>query len=546
MIVRALFLLALALIYCNAFAELIIKREGRKIYVELPKVEVEQGLVVAASVEGSEDFGEREYTSRIKMQGVSNTSLAHGPSLPQVSFILKGQPKYLKVNVKVKGEQTVDRVVPSPGQPTRVRQGSFIVTNRMSKALYEEKSAKKDKNVSMQYLGDFRGTHLTRVKIHVAKYSSKEKKITVAEQLEISHNAKEFRFNTRKFNKYLIIVPEELSPGLDKFIAWKESQGFVVEVEKVQSDLISSDTIKEIVKDYYKSYRTHFVMLVGTEKMMPTNYVHTGFSRKTPSDLPYFTFGKKDDYIPDVFSARIVAETAEQLDRILWKSVRYELGLYGNTSGYQNIMGVASSEGKNPSDNEYISSIGQTFSQHNQFGMAYNHFSQNDPKSARRNFNKALNRGVAWLTYMGHGNGVSWPSFYQSYKIKDIDRLANQDVVQPIIIDVACQNGKFGKMDYIGTRMMSIADEMGDPMGAVAYYGGSVNISWHPPAIMAKGIAVERFDRDQGFDFLGEGLLLGQLYLAKNWDRRRDVIDNMEWYHLQGDPGLRVRYHQRK
>ena len=60
---------------------------------------------------------------------------------------------------------------------------------------------------------------------------------------------------------------------------------------------------------------------------------------------------------------------------------------------------------------------------------------------------------------------------------------------------------------------------------------------------MARGIAVERFEK--GFRFLGEGLLLGQLYLAQNWDRTSDVVDNMEWYHLQGDPGLKVRYSQK-
>ena len=174
----------------------------------------------------------------------------------------------------------------------------------------------------MQYLGDFRGTHLTRVKINVAKYSDTDHSLSVAREIKVSHNSREFHFNTSRFNRYLIIIPEgEFRQALGPFIAWKESLGFVVEVEEIPRSLVGTDVIKEIVADYYKNPKVHFVMLVGTPKLMPINTVRTRFSYMTPSDLPYFTFGPKfDDYIPDVFASRVVVETPEQLRRILWKS----------------------------------------------------------------------------------------------------------------------------------------------------------------------------------------------------------------------------------
>ena len=523
-------------IFCfigNAFSQVTIKRQGRDIFVQLPEAKVEDPS-------GFTRTGTGFQTSRITVPGIRNTSVAaHAPSLPQMSFILRGKPSYLKVKVKVIKEQTLEDIVPSPGQPTQVREGSFQVTDRISKALYEKEVTD---HVDLRYLGDFRGDPLTRIKVNVAKYSAKNASVSVAQELEVTHNSREYRFKTKKFNKYLIIVPEHLRPGLETFIAWKESKDFIVAVEEVQSDLITSDTIKEIVAEYYKKRKIHFVMLIGTEKLIPTNYVHTGFTRKTPSDLHYFTFGGKGDYIPDVFFSRLVVETPEQLQDALWKSIRYESGLYSDTSGYQKIIGVASNEGRNPSDNEYIMSIGDTFSSN--YHMLNTHFYQKSTKSNWTRFNRALNQGATWLTYMGHGNGSGWPSFNLPYNIYDIEDLQNQDVVQPVIIDIACQNGTFKGTDFIGSKMMSVADEAGSPMGAVAYYGGSVNISWHPPAIMAKGMAIERME--QGFNFLGEGLLLGQLYLAKNWDRERDVVDNMEWFHLQGDPGLQVRFDQRR
>ena len=50
----------------------------------------------------------------------------------------------------------------------------------------------------------------------------------------------------------------------------------------------------------------------------------------------------------------------------------------------------------------------------------------------------------------------------------------------------------------------------GGHKGATAYYGGSVDISWHPPAIMAVGI--NRALAKKEAKTLGEILLLGQLY----------------------------------
>ena len=528
----------------SALAEVSIEREGRNIFVRLPEPKVmkfqadavEEKSEAESFMRSSPDG--RVDTSQIFMNGVTNTSMVYGPSLPQMSFILRGKPSYLRVSASINKEEVVENVTPSPGQPTQARNTAYTVTNKVSKELYE----KENPRVEMHYLGDFRGTHLTRVKINVAKYSSKDSTLSVAQDLKVTHNSREFKFKTEKFNRYLIVTPKELRSGLDTFIAWKESKGFVVEVEEIDSKLTSREQISEMVKDYYKTYKVHFVMLVGTTSLLPTNYVYTGFNARTPSDLKYFTFGGKDDYIPDVFHARLVAETSGEVRRILSKSIRYEWGLYSDMTGYQSLVGVASNEGRNPSDNEYISGIGKTFKSN--YGMLYTHFYENNLKSNRVKFNQALNRGAAWVTYMGHGSGTSWPSFNQTYKASDINRLQNQDVVQPVIIDVACQNGKLTGMKYIGSKMMSAMDEEGSPLGAVAYYGGSVNISWHPPAIMARGIAIERFE--QGFTFLGEGLLLGQLYLAKNWDRKRDVVDNMEWFHLQGDPGLKVRYDQRR
>ena len=50
-----------------------------------------------------------------------------------------------------------------------------------------------------------------------------------------------------------------------------------------------------------------------------------------------------------------------------------------------------------------------------------------------------------------------------------------------------------------------------------------------------RGVSFEDDFMDRHF---GEALLAGQLYLAANWNATNGVIDNFEWYHLQGDPAM--------
>ena len=104
---------------------------------------------------------------------------------------------------------------------------------------------------------------------------------------------------------------------------------------------------------------------------------------------------------------------------------------------------------------------------------------------------------------------------------------------QPVVIDVACQNGIL-KKGYLGETFMNAVDSRGDSIGAAMYLGGSVNISWHPPAIMARGIVKRVIE--QKLATIGDAYLAGQLYLLENHTDVEAVRDNFEWYHLFGEP----------
>ncbi len=514
-------MMSFALVFSAFAADFTISKERSSLKFKISNIEVDH--------QRSNGFSE------IKISGLTNSGQAKGPSLPKKAIILEGKPSEIKINTDILGTQVLRSTTPEPMQVTQCRCEPYRKSFEIDEKLYSRESSL----VELKYLGDFRGTHLTKVVFNLAQYNHSSRSVEVITELAVRHNSREFEPKREEDGKYLILGTQELLDGAAEFITWKRSQGFEVYTEVLTPNLISLENVRSSIKDYYDNKKINFSIILGTETIVPTDYKETDFSYRTPTDLFNYTFGDDEntDYIPEVYFSRIIAETADEVRNQLSKSIRHEVDSMWDLAKFERVVGVASNEGSSPSDNEYVQSIGDTFT--DKLDVEYTHFYENDSVSNPQDFNSALNRGVSWYTYMGHGSGTSWPSFNRTYSTTHIRQLDNAEVAKPIIIDVACQNGKLNATNYIGSLMMNITDEQGRPTGAAAYYGGSVNISWHPPAIMAQGIAEKLFSKEPSY--LGEALLLGQLHLAENWTDISAVRDNMIWYHLQGDPGLDVR-----
>lgn len=168
------------------------------------------------------------------------------------------------------------------------------------------------------------------------------------------------------------------------------------------------------------------------------------------------------------------------------------------------------------------------------FGMKSDIYLEKNYSKKASDLAASLNEGAGWLNYIGHGSGYDWPSTNGSFSTDHIEKLTNYDV-KPIVIDVACLNGRFAE-GHFGERLMNEVNN--DPVGAVAYYGGSVSISWRPPAVMAIGI--NEMVAQKNIETLGAALMAGQIYLAANYTNKLRVYENYRWYHLFGDPSMKL------
>lgn len=473
--------------------------------------------------------------SQLSFSGVDTLKTVGAPELPVKIWLVQGTPAQIQVQLNIHQVQILKNTRPAPVQPQACRcDDDKKIEFKFDPQVYNQKTPA----YVLNYLGAFRGTPVTQVQVNLGHYDSAKNQVSLITEADVTLNLPEYKFQGSDYKDYLIITPENLASGLTEFVDWKKNQGFNVIVETVLSPANDQAALAGMIAKHYQESGTDFVIIVGDEKTIPMYKVKTSGSSQTPTDLKYFTMDGGTDYIPDMFASRVAASTPEEVKAILAKSIEYSAKTSVNGEGWQKFIGVASNEGSNPSDNEYVLAIDEKFKAVMADAKS-THLYQNDSiNSNPTGLNEAFNKGAFWMTYLGHGSGTSWPSMYRTYSTTDIKNIANQDVVKPVIIDVACMNGNLNK-NMLGVSLIK-GTTSAIPTGAAAYYGGTVNISWHPPAVMAQGIIFEHMDKK--FQYLGEALMAGQMYLATKWSKKDEVIDNMEWYHLQGDPGMLIQF----
>lgn len=474
---------------------------------------------------------------RFEVVGLKNSQTPGAPELPYKSFIVKGSPNEIKVTSSFVKKHFFKglKAKPAPLKPCRcekdLKSGQVLFPFKANAYQQEE-----DQLVELVDLGDFRGERLTQVIIRPLLQG--DTGITVYEDLEVMVENSQGITNSdfKEANKkMLLIAPRSLMSGASRFKAFKEESGFQVSQYAWEDIAADANGLKSFIHSTYQREKFQYAVLVGHEQTLPTLSVPTSSDPQTPSDYPYFTMGGAQDIFPDVFYGRLVASSNDEIDVQIAKMREYRDQSWANNRGIKSAIGMASNEGWNPTDVEYMQQmIGPL---ENSLGFQTNYYFQENSNAMPRNINRTFNQGIRWFNYIGHGSGHSWSAVYRGeYTVNDLKGL-RPGAVKPIVIDVACQNGRFNQEGRLGELLMNKTYQ-NQPVGAVAYYGGSVDISWDPPAVMA--VAISEEVARQTTASLFEVILKGQKYLIENYEDIEASRENLLWYHLFGDPSLKV------
>jgi hypothetical protein len=467
------------------------------------------------------------------------------------------------VEVVDQKSQKLDHVVVQPAQ-RRFRCGPSRSGFEFDTALYQSREAFPASLIETKEVGRLQGVRLVRVGINPFQVRLADKQLEVTTDLALrvsfkqvsrargtelpkslfeivrngTANGRYLRSAVRPAaaqEKMLVYVGDSLKNAIAPLVAWESAKGLSVDVYTLTQAGGTKEAVKKHIQNIYDTaaVKPSYLLFVGNKTTMP-GYMESTASGSAATDYTYSLLTGADA-VPDVLYGRIVADNEAEVTTQVNRYIGYEKTPVKG-SWYPQGATISSNEGSNPSDKEYAQQTIDALKANTY--QKVDLFNQGDKTATPANIDAAMSEGRTWLSYWGHGSGTSWGSTNGSFGNTQVAALKNADRL-PVIIDVACQNGSWVNLAKPFGKAWVTQESNGRPAGAVAYYGGSVNISWHPPAVMAVGVAKYHFEKP--VHSMGGSVLAGQLSLIEKMGTGSNVTDNLKWYNLFGDPSLLIR-----
>jgi len=283
-------------------------------------------------------------------------------------------------------------------------------------------------------------------------------------------------YNTLRYDtveeqgRMIVISHADFIDTMMPLVNWKIQKGIQCDIYDVDIIGSSASAIDAFIEDEYElGDGLTFVLLVGDAGQIPAN---------NGNQDPTYGCIEGGDFYPEIFISRFSAETVAHTETQVERTLYYERDVVDGDWLHKGL-GVASNIGTgddNEYDDEHMDSIrvkllDYTFTE---IGQEY------DPDGSVDGAMNTLNDGTTIVNYCGHGNTISWGNGAQLNN-SSVNDLENDNML-PFITSVACLNGNFTESTcFAETWLRATNDSDGDPTGAIAFYGSTINQSWDPP-----------------------------------------------------------------
>lgn len=284
------------------------------------------------------------------------------------------------------------------------------------------------------------------------------------------------------YGNLLVICYGQFMSAIQPYVDWKNSIGYPTKLVNVSDIGTTASSIKNYIVNYYNTYGLTFVLLVGDGPQIPTN---TGGGLGGPSDNAYGYIVGNDHYA-DAFVGRFSAENETQVQTQVQRTIDYEQNPQFLTDDwFTTVIGIGSDQG--PGDNgEYdyqhirvqqslLLQYTYTWNPEIFDGSQGGNDAPGNPGPS--NVTTAVNAGAGLILYCGHGSQTSWGT--SGFSNSNVNQLVNQGKL-PFIWSVACVNGDFVNGTCFAEAWLR-ATQGGQPTGAVAFLGSTINQSWNSP-----------------------------------------------------------------
>lgn len=279
--------------------------------------------------------------------------------------------------------------------------------------------------------------------------------------------------------EYLIISNPWHSQAVNKFADWKRTQGKRVHI--AMKNLWTTEEIKSIIKEKYNSLSLDYVLMIGDEYDIPSEYSIK--MNKHVTDLYYGCMDGEDDYTPDVYMGRILASNSKQSNIIIDKIINYEKNPTSDEAFYNRGLNCAYFEDKTYYKGQIIRDgyadyrFAQTSEEVRNYLMSFGKniervyctedsvnplywnngtysFGEDIPLELQKpqfkwngnaeDIKNCINEGVFYVLHRDHGEALYWAQPH--FEVDDIDSLSNGNKL-PVVFSINCLTGKFDNPD---------------------------------------------------------------------------------------------------
>lgn len=282
-----------------------------------------------------------------------------------------------------------------------------------------------------------------------------------------------------EYGNMLVICYSAFLDAIQPYVEWKKQIGYPVEVVDVAT-IGNSNAIKSFIANYYNTKGLTFVLLVGDAAQVPASSTSAGDSDNN------YAYVVGSDHYPDLFIGRFSAENVNQVQTQVQRTIMYEQNPPVSADWFSVCTGIASNQGPgddNELDYEHIRNISNnklipftyTFANELFDGSQGGNDEGGNPTPTQ--VAADVNAGTSIINYTGHGSDGSWGT--SGFSISDVNNLVNDNLL-PYVWSVACVNGNFVGGTCFAEAWLR-ATHNGNPTGAVAFLGSTINQSWDPP-----------------------------------------------------------------
>ena len=285
-----------------------------------------------------------------------------------------------------------------------------------------------------------------------------------------------------EYGNLLVICYGPFMNAMQPYVNWKRAEGYQTVMLNKDSVGSTAAQIRTFITNYYNTKGLTHVLLVGDAAQIPTN---SGGGLGGPSDNAYgYTVGT--DHYADVFIGRFSAENEAQVQTQVQRTLDYEQNPQFLTDDwYSTVIGIGSDQG--PGDdgemdyqhirNQQTQLLGYKYTWNPELfdGSQGGNDASGNPTPPM--VATEVNAGASLILYTGHGSNTSWGT--TGFSNNNVNQLTNVGKL-PFIWSVACVNGNFTTGTCFAEAWLR-ASQGGQPTGAIAFLGSTINQSWNSP-----------------------------------------------------------------